>query len=159
MPPDYGKAVKRIAADCHRGMDVAFVTEGDPTLYSTASYVWQLLAELHPEVRQEIVPASAPFTAAGRRASAGRWPSGTSHCWLVPARGDRGTSELRRLIHDYHHVCLLKVPTALPQVLDALDRSGLSARRCTWKTWVQTANGSRMICPRRSAATATLPWS
>src|SRR5689334_13634673 len=41
----YRRGVERIAADCRRGRDVAFITEGDPTLYSTACYVWQLLAE------------------------------------------------------------------------------------------------------------------
>src|SRR5438874_10264713 len=39
----YRPAVEQIAADCRRGLDVAAVTEGDPTLYSTASYTWQLL--------------------------------------------------------------------------------------------------------------------
>src|SRR5947209_6099624 len=34
----YRPGVDRIAADCGRGRDVAFVTEGDPTLYSTASW-------------------------------------------------------------------------------------------------------------------------
>src|SRR5947207_661180 len=41
----YRLGVEQIAADCRRGLEVAFLTEGDPTLYSTASYVWQLLAE------------------------------------------------------------------------------------------------------------------
>src|SRR5262245_60785013 len=44
----YRPAADRIAADCRAGLDVALVTEGDPTLYSTASYVWGLLRELHP---------------------------------------------------------------------------------------------------------------
>src|SRR5262245_50110437 len=43
----YSAGVDRIAADCRRGLDVAFITEGDPTLYSTASHVWQLLAAHH----------------------------------------------------------------------------------------------------------------
>src|SRR5262245_26215188 len=50
----YQPGVERIAADCHAGRDVAFVTEGDPTIYSTAACVWQLLAELYPEIRIEV---------------------------------------------------------------------------------------------------------
>src|SRR5437870_4510574 len=33
----YRSAVDRIAAECRMGKDVAMVTEGDPTLYSTAA--------------------------------------------------------------------------------------------------------------------------
>src|SRR4051794_26374391 len=33
----YRYGVEQIAADCRQGRDVAFVTEGDPTLYSTAT--------------------------------------------------------------------------------------------------------------------------
>src|SRR5262245_59193852 len=63
----YRPAVEQIAADCRRGRDVALVTEGDPTLYSTAAHVWQLLAELHPDVPVEVVPGVASVTAAAAR--------------------------------------------------------------------------------------------
>ena len=33
----YRPGVEQIAADCRRGLNVAYVTEGDPTLYSTAA--------------------------------------------------------------------------------------------------------------------------
>src|SRR6266511_4118464 len=46
----YRPAVERIAADCRAGLDIVLVAEGDPTLYSTTSYVWQLLGELYPDV-------------------------------------------------------------------------------------------------------------
>src|SRR4051794_1625968 len=52
----YRDGVARIAADCRRGRDVAFLTEGDPTLYSTAAYVWRLLGELAPDVAVEVIP-------------------------------------------------------------------------------------------------------
>src|SRR5690349_21358657 len=50
----YRAGVEQIAADCGRGWDVAFVTEGAPTLYSTASWVWQLLAEVEPGITIEV---------------------------------------------------------------------------------------------------------
>src|SRR5712692_8611918 len=64
----YQSAVDRIAADCRAGRDVALVTEGDPTLYSTAANVWQLLKELHPDIPVEIVPGVSSITAAAARA-------------------------------------------------------------------------------------------
>ena len=35
----YRRGVEQIAADCRLGLDVAFVAEGDPTLFSTAAAV------------------------------------------------------------------------------------------------------------------------
>lgn len=64
----YRPAVEQIVADCRQGKDVAFITEGDPTLYSTAAYVWQLLAELHPDIAIEVVPGVSSITAAAARA-------------------------------------------------------------------------------------------
>ena len=50
----YQAGVEQIAADCRAGLDVAFITEGDPPIYSTAACVWQLLEELAPEIGVEI---------------------------------------------------------------------------------------------------------
>ena len=64
----YQSAVDRIATDCRAGKDVALITEGDPTLYSTAANVWQLLQERHADIPIEVVPGVSSITAA---ASAG----------------------------------------------------------------------------------------
>src|SRR5690242_7640708 len=52
----YREGAERIAADCRAGRDVVFVTEGDPTLYSTATPVWELVGRLCPDVAVEVVP-------------------------------------------------------------------------------------------------------
>ena len=67
----YRPGVEQIAADCRAGRDVAFITEGDPTLYSTAIPVWQLLSEIAPEIPIEIVPGVSSITAAAARVG---WP-------------------------------------------------------------------------------------
>src|SRR5205823_68590 len=67
----YQSAVDRIATDCRAGKDVALVTEGDPTLYSTAANVWQLLQERHPDIPIEVVPGVSSITAAAARVG---WP-------------------------------------------------------------------------------------
>lgn len=64
----YRPAVEAIASDCRAGRNVAFITEGDPTLYSTAAYVWQLLSELHLDLTIEVVPGVTSITAAAARA-------------------------------------------------------------------------------------------
>src|SRR5437763_11809915 len=67
----YRPAVEQIAADCRGGLNVVLVTEGDPTLYSTTSYVWQLLAAHHPDVPVEVIPGVSSVTAAAARVG---WP-------------------------------------------------------------------------------------
>src|SRR5438046_1824710 len=37
----YLPGVESIVSDCRGGRNVAFITEGDPTIHSTASWVWQ----------------------------------------------------------------------------------------------------------------------
>jgi precorrin-2 C(20)-methyltransferase len=116
----YRPGVERIAADCRQGRDVAFVTEGDPTLYSTAAHVWQMLQELAPEVPVEIVPAVSSITAAAARAA---WPLAQKGELLVvvPAGYCRDhLGELDRLAGGAASVCLLKVQSVYADVLQAV---------------------------------------
>jgi precorrin-2/cobalt-factor-2 C20-methyltransferase len=67
-------AVWRNAADTigghlKQGKDVAFITEGDPMLYSTFSYVLDSIKSGYPEVTVEIIPGVSSVMAAA--ASAG----------------------------------------------------------------------------------------
>jgi precorrin-2 C(20)-methyltransferase len=116
----YRPGVERIAADCRRGLDVAFVTEGDPTLYSTAAHVWQSLQEIAPEVPVEIVPAVSSITAAAARAA---WPLAQKGDLLavVPAGYCREhLGELDRLVGGAASVCLLKVQSVYADLLEAV---------------------------------------
>jgi precorrin-2 C20-methyltransferase/precorrin-3B C17-methyltransferase len=113
----YRRAVEQIAADCRSGLDVAFVTEGDPTLFSTASVLWQQLAETAPEVAIEVVPGVSSVTAAAARVG---WPLAQKDELLVIAPASYHPQELGRLIGTFPNVCLLKVPQALPGLARAL---------------------------------------
>jgi precorrin-2 C20-methyltransferase/precorrin-3B C17-methyltransferase len=117
----YRRGVERIAADCRRGLDVAFVTEGDPTLYSTATPVWQLLAEVAPEVPIEIVPGVSSITAAAARV--GR-PLARKEERLAVVPASYHAAELDALLTTFPNVCLLKANSALPQLVQSLERCG-----------------------------------
>src|SRR5262249_12395856 len=117
----YRPAGERIAADCRRGLDVAFVTEGDPTLYSTAIPVWQLLREVAPEVAVEIVPGVTSVTAAAARVG---WPLARKGEVLAVAPAGSHQDELHDLIDRFDTVCFLKAPQALPQLLTTLAAFG-----------------------------------
>lgn len=111
-----------------QGRDVAFVTEGDPMLYSTFANVLRLVREQRPDVRVEVVPGVSSVTAA---AAAACQPlgQGDERIAIVPAvyaleQGDAGG--LPRLLQLFDTVVLLKVSPALPRLLDLLDSLGLA---------------------------------
>jgi precorrin-2 C20-methyltransferase/precorrin-3B C17-methyltransferase len=120
-PDAYRPGVEQIAADCRSGLDVAFVTEGDPTVYSTATVVWQLLARIAPEVPIEVVPGVSSITAAAARLG---WPLAQKDepFAVVPAGYHR--DYLASFLHAFPTVCLLKVQQALPQLAKALKEFG-----------------------------------
>lgn len=114
----YRPGVEQIAADCRQGLDVAFVTEGDPTLFSTAGYVWQLLAELYPEIPIEVVPGVSSVTAAAARV---RWQLAQRHESLALLPAGYYCEALEDVLDRFDTVALVKVPRALPQLVEALQ--------------------------------------
>jgi precorrin-2 C20-methyltransferase / precorrin-3B C17-methyltransferase len=116
-PAAYRPAVERVAADCRGGLDVVLVTEGDPTLFSSTSYVWQLLQREHPDVLVEVVPGVSSVTAAAARVG---WPLAQHGEMLAVVPASYRADELREVLDRFDSVCLLKVPQALPAVAEAL---------------------------------------
>jgi len=57
-----------VAARVKRGQVLAFITLGDPMLYSTFLYLFKSLREGHPEVKLEIIPGVTSVTAAAASA-------------------------------------------------------------------------------------------
>lgn len=114
----YLRGVEGIVAECRAGRDVVFLTEGDPTLHSTASWVWQLLGELDPEIRVEVVPGVSSVTAAAARV---RWPLAQRDEIFAVVPASYHPERLASLLHDIPSVCLLKVPRALAAIQRALD--------------------------------------
>ena len=57
-------AAEEIAVMLENGTDVAFITEGDPMIYSTFSYVLESLKNNHPDLAVEIVPGVSSVMAA-----------------------------------------------------------------------------------------------
>src|SRR5262249_17791443 len=96
-------------------------TEGDPTLYSTAIPVWQLLQEIAPELVVEIVPGVTSVTAAAARVG---WALARKEELLAVAPASYRQDELHGLMDRFDTLCLLKVSQALPQVLTTLASFG-----------------------------------
>ena len=107
------------------GRDAAFLTEGDPLLYSTFTQLALRLRAAAPELPIEIVPGVSSITAAA--AAAGE---------PLVARGGRlailptvyGTDELREVLETFDTVVLLKVNRVLRDVVAVLEDLDLADR-------------------------------
>lgn len=107
------------------GRDAAFLTEGDPLLYSSFIQVAGRLRQAAPDLPIEIVPGVSSITAAA--AAAGE---------PLVARGGRlavlpavyGADELRQTLRDFDTVVLLKVNRVLREVVALLAELGLAER-------------------------------
>lgn len=61
------QAAQEVASYLQRGLDVAFLTLGDPSLYSTFSYVAKKVLALEPSLEIEVIPGISSFAAAAAR--------------------------------------------------------------------------------------------
>ncbi len=114
------------------GMDAAFATEGDPTLYSTFVHVARAVVEQEPSVPIAYVPGISSVNAV---AAAAGLPLGDrdERVAIVPAT--YAAAELHDALASFDTVVLLKVAAALDHVLDVLEELGLAeqavcVRRC-----------------------------
>jgi precorrin-2/cobalt-factor-2 C20-methyltransferase len=107
------------------GNDVAFVTEGDPNLYSTFIHLARLMQEQHPVVPIVSVPGISSVLGA---AAALEQPlaDGDQRVGIIPATDDREALKEALLHHDT--VVFLKVAKVLDLVLEVLDELGLGGK-------------------------------
>ena len=118
-------AANTIGDHLAQGKDVAFITEGDPMLYSTFSYVLDSITSGYPEVTVEIIPGVSSVMAAA--ASAGV-PLVTHGQRLVILPAVYGIDDLSEAISNYDTIVLMKVNRTLLQALANLEQLGLAGK-------------------------------
>ncbi|MEK3903264.1 precorrin-2 C(20)-methyltransferase [Paenibacillus sp. FSL R7-0179] len=119
------RTVELCWAELRQGRDVAFVTEGDPNLFSTFIHLSRLMQELHPGVPVVSVPGISSVLGA---AAALEQPlaDGNQRVGIIPATDDR--EALREALLHHDTVVFLKVAKVLDLVLEVVDELGLSGR-------------------------------
>jgi precorrin-2/cobalt-factor-2 C20-methyltransferase len=120
--PHWDEAAVTVGQALQSGQDAAFITEGDPLLYSTFMHLRVALAERFPEAPVEVIPGVSSVTAAAARALfplAGM----DERVGVIPATYDPDV--LARMLDTCDTVVLLKVSRVLDRVLDILDARGL----------------------------------
>ncbi len=116
-------ALERVLVPLRNGLDVAFVTEGDPSIYSTFMHLHGLIEESHSEIPVKVIPGVSSIN--GSAAAAGiPLVDGAERLAVLPAvyEGD----DLEAVLRQFDTVVLMKVNRAFDRVLEALERLGLT---------------------------------
>jgi len=119
------RGAETIAERLLAGQDVAFITEGDPMLYSTFSYVLESIQADYPQLEVEIVPGVSSVMAAADRAGV---PLVTHGQRLAILPAVYGIDDLREAIANYDTIVLMKVNKVLLDALVNLERLGLAGK-------------------------------
>ena len=118
-------AANAVGERLSNSQDVAFITEGDPMLYSTFSYVLDAVCQNFPEAQVEIIPGVSSVMAAA--ASAGV-PLVTHGQRLAILPAVYGIDDLSEAIANYDTIVLMKVNRMLLQALANLEQLGLAGK-------------------------------
>lgn len=100
-----------------QGRDVAFVTEGDPNLYSTWIHMARTMKSLYPEVEVHSVPGISSALGAAARLGL-HLADGDEHFAIIPATDDR--EAMRRAIETHDALVFIKVAKVIDLMIDVL---------------------------------------
>lgn len=123
--PHVDAAVDAIGARLESGKSVAFVTEGDPSLFSTFGYVRQEARRRWPALSVEVVPGVTSITAVAAAGNAAL-ADGQERIAILPAT--YGVDDLIDVLGRFDTVVLMKLGAEMPVILSALEKTGLTDR-------------------------------
>ncbi|MCD9523006.1 precorrin-2 C(20)-methyltransferase [Photobacterium carnosum] len=111
-----------IAEHLNAGKNVAFITEGDPSVFSTWAYLQEELVEHFDQLEIEIVPGVTSLTAVP---AATQIPlcDGEERFCVVPAT--YGVKMLPELVQEFDTIMLLKSGRMVPELIAVLEPLGL----------------------------------
>ncbi len=116
------KAADRIAQEIATGKQGAFITLGDPFIYSTYIYLLRTLLQNYPDIEVETIPGISAFNAAAARAQVPLVQADETMA-ILPVRNDlRG---LREALETFDTVVLMKVGSKLDKVIALLGEMAL----------------------------------
>lgn len=115
-------AVEAVWEKLSEGKDVAFLTEGDPLLYSTFIHMMRLMKKMHPEAPIQTVPGISSINGAASRFGL-PLADGDEHVAIIPATNNE--AEMTKAIETHDCVIFLKIAKAMPTLLPVLRKLGL----------------------------------
>ncbi len=117
-------AAEEVLRVLESGRDTAFVTLGDPTLYSTFFHLYDALRGIDPGLAVEVVPGVSSINASSARAGLSLALSGEKLA-VLPAMY---INDLKEALEGFDTVVLMKVHSVFEEVRDVLKDKGLLER-------------------------------
>src|SRR3954447_12550567 len=115
----YDRVVTALVEEARSGRPAAFLTEGDPMLFGTGSYVSERLRAVAPDVPVEVVPGVSAIGAAAARVG---WPLAQKEEILTVCPATYHAEEINAILDRGGPVCWLKAADVLPRLVEALGQ-------------------------------------
>jgi precorrin-2/cobalt-factor-2 C20-methyltransferase len=119
--PAWQEAADLIAERVAAGKDVAFITIGDPLLYSTFIYLLRIFRKSYPKIAIEIVPGISSINTSAAVAGISL-AEGDERIAIIPATG--GMDKVIDALAHFETVVLLKVKPVFSEILEVLKQMG-----------------------------------
>ncbi len=117
----WNETAENIVSRLNKGKDVAFLTLGDPTIYSTFFYLYDKLLGLCPELNIEIIPGVSSINASAARANISLG-LGNEKIAVLPANY---LDNLKETLAVFDTVVLMKVNKVLNEIKGLLSEMAL----------------------------------
>jgi precorrin-2/cobalt-factor-2 C20-methyltransferase len=117
----YDRVAAALVEEARSGRPAAFLTEGDPMLFGTGSYVAERLRAIAPEIAVEVVPGVSALAAAAARVG---WPVAQKEEVLTICPATYHAEEIGAILDRGGPVCWLKAAGVLPRLVEALRLRG-----------------------------------
>lgn len=121
----WNEAGRAVAEQVQAGRQVAFITIGDPMLYSTYGYILRYLTENHPALETETIPGVTAFSACASYTGS-PLVEGDETLAVVPAAYD--LERLKQALVNFDNIVVMKVNRRFPEVLSLLKELGLAGK-------------------------------
>ncbi len=119
------EAASTVLSHVRQGKDVAFITIGDPFLYSTFLYLYRIFRERYPDIPIEVVPGVSSITAAAVACGV-PLAMASERIAVLPATFEE--EKLRQTLLDFDTVVLMKVNRVFDRMYTILKELGLEDR-------------------------------
>lgn len=115
-------AAKEIAKEIGKGKEVAFVTIGDPFIYSTYIYLLKTLKKCFPYIKSQTIPGISSINAASAKVEV-PLVEGDEKLAILPVNDN--LEGLREALEGFDTVILMKIGTKLSKVTKLLEELNL----------------------------------
>ncbi|WP_027417599.1 precorrin-2 C(20)-methyltransferase [Aneurinibacillus terranovensis] len=138
---EWNHTVQEVYERLAKGLDVAFITEGDPLLYSTFIHMMRLMQEQHPDVKVVSIPGISSVNGVASRLGL-PLADGDEHVAIIPATDDK--EKMRDALTNHDCVVFIKVAKVIDMMVDLLQELGLADKA---SVVTKVTSGEEVIWP------------